>query len=121
MGLNLNNVLIGSDNPVALVEFYTKVLGDPCWQGGDWFAWRAGQGLLTVGPYGDVTGPTGRPGRILFGFHADDVVGEFERITALGAQVVRPPYHPDDAPNDWLTVLADPDGNYLQIWDNSDP
>ena len=120
MSLSLNNVLIGSADPPVLVDFYTKVLGQPVWEGGGWVAWRAGVGLLTVGPNGDVTRSTERPGPVLFGFHADDVVAEFDRIKACGAEVVREPYHPPDAPDDWLAVLADPDGNYFQIWDASD-
>lgn len=121
MSLSLNNVLIDSDDPSVLVEFYTKVLGEPVWKRGGWVAWRAGVGLLTVGPNRDVTRSTERPGPVLFGFHADDVVGEVERIKAGGAEVVRAPYHPPDAPDDWLAVLADPDGNHFQIWDAPDP
>ena len=118
MTLNLNNGLIGSHQPDTLVEFYTAVLGPPIWSGGPWVAWKAGGGFLTVGPFNDLTGPTGAPGRTLFGFLTDDVVGQVERMVAAGATVVHAPYHPVDVSEEnWLAVLADPDGNYLQLWD----
>ncbi len=115
--LNLNNIFIGSAAPGVLVDFYTEALGPPVWSGGAWVAWRAGCGFLTIGPFGEITGPTQSPGRMLFGFFTDDVVAEVERITRAGATVVNAPYHPVDAPDNWLAVMADPDGNYFQLWD----
>lgn len=122
MGLNLNNVLIGSNDSRALATFYTKVFGEPTFRLGSWVAWEIGDGFLTIGPHTDVTGHSARPGPVLIGFFADDVKGEFERIKGLGARVVRAPFHPVDDPEGWLAFLADPDGNYFQImWPTKGP
>jgi predicted enzyme related to lactoylglutathione lyase len=121
-GLNLNNVLIGSDDPDKLAAFYTRVFGDPIFRGGGWTAWQAGEGFLTIGPYVEVTGRREQPGRVLIGFVTQDVPGEFERITNAGARVVRAPFHPVDDPGGWLAFLADPDGNHFQImWPTQGP
>lgn len=92
------------------------------WQVGGWFAWRAGEGFLTVGPHSEVTGRGEQPGRVLIGFVTKDVQGEFERIKKAGAEVVQPPFHPVDDPDGWLAFLADPDGNYFQLmWPTQGP
>jgi predicted enzyme related to lactoylglutathione lyase len=120
--LNLNNVLIGSNDPDALAAFYSRVFGDPMWSGGGWTAWQAGEGFLTVGPHREITTSRERPGPVLIGFVTEDVPGEFERITSAGARSVRPPFHPADDPDGWLAFLADPDGNHFQImWPTKGP
>jgi predicted enzyme related to lactoylglutathione lyase len=120
--LDLNNVLIGSDNPDGLAAFYTKVFGEPIFRSGGWTAWEAGNGFLTVGPHGDVTERRDAPGPVLVGFVTEDVPAEFARIKDAGATVVRPPFHPVDDPEGWLAFLADPDGNVFQIiWPTRGP
>ena len=114
VALNLNNVLVGSDKPERLIAFYSEVLGPPSWEGGGYVAWSAGHGYLCVGP-GAVAGRSDEPERVVIGFQAEDVLGEFERIRAAGGEVVRAPFHPVDGPDDWLAVIADPDGNLVQI------
>jgi len=52
------------------------------------------------------------PGRVMFNFETAQVNEEFERMKALGAQVVREPYELGDG---WIATLADPDGNYFQL------
>ena len=32
--MNLNSILIGSENPERLVDFYTKLFGQPTWNEG---------------------------------------------------------------------------------------
>lgn len=52
------------------------------------------------------------PGRVMFNLETAQVKEEFERMKALGAQVVREPYEIGDG---WIATLADPDGNYFQL------
>lgn len=115
MGLNLRSVLIGSDNPALLAEFYSKIFGEPVWSGGDFQAWQAGDGFVTVGPHDQVKGPNTSPGRILFNLESEDVEGESRRIKELGATVVQEPYHPGEEPKALLATFADPDNNYFQL------
>ena len=115
MGLSLRSVLIGSENPASLAEFYGKIFGEPVWSGGDFQAWEAGDGFVTVGPHNEVKGANTSPGRILLNLETEDVEGEFERIKGLGATVVQAPYHPGEEPKALLATFADPDNNYFQL------
>jgi len=51
----------------------------------------------------------------MFNIETDDVQGEFERITGLGASVIQNPYHPEENLKMTLATLADPDGNFFQL------
>ena len=113
--LNLNSVMISSEDPKPLVEFYTKVFGEPGWTGGDFTGWKAGNGYVMVGPHSDVKGRNEMPGRMMFFLETEDVQGEFARLKGLGAQVQQEPYQPGEAPDGWLATLVDPDGNFFQL------
>jgi predicted enzyme related to lactoylglutathione lyase len=113
--LNLNTVMISSEDPKTLAQFYGKVLGDPAWSGGEFVAFRAGQGYVLIGPHSEVKGRNEMPGRLIFFFEADDVKAEFERLKGLGVEVQQEPYQPDEDPEGWLATLVDPDGNFFQL------
>lgn len=118
--LNFNSLIIFSDKPSALVEFYKKVLQTEVeWSGGDFSSLRAGQGFLIFGPHSKVHGKNMKPERMIFNFETPDVKGEFERIKKMGAKVIQKPYHPDeddkDAPDALVATFADPDGNFFQL------
>jgi predicted enzyme related to lactoylglutathione lyase len=115
--VNLTGVMVGSDNAKGLAEFYTKILGSPQWsdEENDWYGYTVGNGSIAIGPHSEVSGKNQSPGRIMLSFETEDVKGEFDRIAALGAQVVAEPYVPGGAPDMWLATFADPDGNYFQL------
>ena len=119
MALNLNSVMLGSDDPKKLADFYSMVLGAPSPEWSDeangWFGFRAGDGGLAIGPHSDVKGTNQEPGRIMLNFETPDVTGEFERVKAAGAQVVAEPYEPGGGGGMLLCTFADPDGNYFQL------
>ncbi|HEX2272591.1 MAG TPA: VOC family protein [Acidimicrobiales bacterium] len=119
MALNLNNIMLGSEDSRRLAEFYTKVLGaaNPDWsdEANGWFGFQAGDGSLAIGPHSEVKGRNQQPGRIMLNISTPDVKGEFERIKALGAEVVAEPYEPGGAGEMVLCTFADPDGNYFQL------
>ncbi|MGH2721758.1 MAG: hypothetical protein ACRDJO_09155, partial [Actinomycetota bacterium] len=60
--MNLNSVLIGSEDPERLTTYYGKLLGNPGWDQGGFTGWQIGTGWLTVGPHDQVTGPNAHPG-----------------------------------------------------------
>ena len=119
MTLNLNSIMLGSDDSKALAAFYTKVLGDPNpeWtdESGGWFGYQAGAGGIAIGPHSDVKGKNQHPGRIMLNFETPDVKAEFERVKGLGAEVVAEPYSPMDDERMLMCTFADPDGNYFQL------
>jgi len=116
--LNLNSILVSSEDPKVLSAFYTKVLGEPGWDEDGFVGWQAGSGWLMVGPHTEVKGQNEMPGRIIWNFETEDVRGEFERIKALGVRVKQEPYNPGGdggGPEMLLATFEDPDGNYFQL------
>ena len=47
--MNLNGILIGSEDPEGLVAYYTRLFGEPGWAGGDFRGWQLGTGYVTAG------------------------------------------------------------------------
>jgi predicted enzyme related to lactoylglutathione lyase len=116
--MNLNSILIGSEDPKGLAAYYTKLFGAPVWDDGGYVGWQLGSGFLTVGPHDQVKGRNASPGRILWNLETPDVRGEFERMKAAGATVVQAPYTPDgmeDVGEGEIATFEDPDGNYFQL------
>jgi predicted enzyme related to lactoylglutathione lyase len=96
--MNLNGILIGSEDPQRLAAYYTSLFGEPGWTGGDFRGWQLGSGYVTVGPYDRVQGRNPQPGRLIWNLETADVQGEFERLKAAGATVIQEPYRPGEAP-----------------------
>jgi len=115
--MKLTGVMIGSENPKVLGEFYNKVFGDAGWQQDDWYGYDINGGTLMVGPHSDIKGQSSEPARIMISLGSTDVTADFERMKGAGAAVIAKPYQPDAESNAnvWLATLADPDGNYLQL------
>lgn len=113
--MNLNSVMIGTEDTERLVGYYTKVFGTPAGMDGGYTWWQIGTGGLTVAPHDQVKGPNAHPGRLIWNIESADVPGDFERLKAAGASVVQEPYHPGEAPEMWVTTFADPDDNYFQL------
>ena len=112
--MNFNNILIGSEEPRRLIEYYTKLFGEPTMSDESYTGWLIGQGFVSVGPHSEVKGKNPQPGRLIWNIETTDVKGEFERMQAAGAIVVREPYSFEGYPDMWIATLADPDDNYFQ-------
>jgi predicted enzyme related to lactoylglutathione lyase len=115
MSFNFNNILIGSENPEALVEYYTKLFGPPGFQEGGYAGWQFGEGFVSIGAHSEVHGANAQPGRMIWNMECPDVHGEFAKLKAAGAIVIREPYEMDEAPGFAIATLADPDNNYFQL------
>ncbi len=113
--MDLNGILIGSDNPQQLREYYTKLFGKPGWDEGGFFGWQIGTGSVTVGTHDQVKGKNTDSARVIWNIQTADVKGQVEKLKAAGATVVREPYQPDGAPEMWITTFSDPDDNYFQL------
>lgn len=59
--MNLNSVMIGSEDAKRLADYYTKLFGEPDWSDQGFAGWQLGQGSLTVGPHDEVSGATPSP------------------------------------------------------------
>ena len=114
--LTLNSLLLSSEAPKKLVDFYRKVLArEPKWQEGEYTGFENGACTLVIGPHSKVVGQNKNPERIILNLETSDVKGEFKRIKGLGAKVIADPYHMEDNQDFLIATLADPDGNYFQL------
>jgi predicted enzyme related to lactoylglutathione lyase len=113
--MNFNSILIGSDNAERLAAYYTRLFGEPTWNDGGYTGWLIGSGAVTVGPHSEVAGPNAHPGRLIWNIESPDVQGDFERLKAAGAIVIREPYGFEGAPGSLIATFADPDDNYFQL------
>jgi predicted enzyme related to lactoylglutathione lyase len=118
--MNLNSILIGSEDPKRLADYYRKLFGDPSMDDGTYTGWMIGAGFVGVGPHSEVHGRNAEPGRILWNIEDEDVPATFARLKDAGAIVVREPYQFEGMPG-WIATLADPDGNYFQLMSPYEP
>jgi predicted enzyme related to lactoylglutathione lyase len=119
--MNLNSVLIGSENPQPLADYYTKLFGEPSWNDGGYVGWMIGSGAVTIGPHDQVKGKNSEPGRVIWNVETADVKSEFDRFVAAGATVVQEPYSPGEEMDGLIATFADPDGNYFQLMSPMSP
>lgn len=112
--LSLNSLLVSSENPEKLREFYGKIFDKkPDMDDHRYFGWLVGKGFISFGPHDKVKGKSTNPERVIFNFETTDVKEEFERIKKLNAEVISEPY--DAGGGMLIATLADPDGNYFQL------
>ena len=96
--MNLTTVLIGSEDPKRLIDHYTKLFGKPGMEDGPYAGWKIGDGWISVGPHSDVKGKNPTPGRMLLNIETTDVKGDFAKLKAAGAIVIREPYREEGWP-----------------------
>ncbi len=113
--MNLNSMLIGSEDPQRLADYYRKLFGKPGWDMSPYIGWQIGTGGITVGPHDQVKGRNTQPGRLIWNIESSDIKGDFERLKAAGARVIREPYNPGEEADGWIATFADPDDNYFQL------
>ena len=113
--MNFNSILIGSEDPQRLVDYYTRLFGKPGFSDGGYTGWQIGTGNVTVGPHSEVKGKSAHPGRIIWNIESADVKGDFDRFKAAGAIVIRDPYNPGGPEEGFIATFADPDDNYFQL------
>ena len=114
--LNLNSIMIGSQQPKVLANFYEKVLEKkPDMEEGGWYGFSAGGCFLSLGAHDKVKGEAKNPERIILNFETNDIDEEFARIKKLGATVIAEPYNMEGEGPHQVATFADPDGNYFQL------
>jgi predicted enzyme related to lactoylglutathione lyase len=113
--MDFNSILIGSEDPKRLVEYYTKLIGEPAFSDDSYTAWQIGSGSVAVGPHSEVHGRNPSPGRVIWNIQTPDVQEVFDRFKAAGATVVTEPYAFEGSPGSSIATFEDPDGNYFQL------
>jgi predicted enzyme related to lactoylglutathione lyase len=112
--MKLSGVLIGTEDPKRLKDYYTKLFGKPSWEMDGYFGWQFGTEGIAFGAHDQVKGKNPQPGRMIWNLESTDVKGEFAKLKAAGATVVREPYQPGEGQG-WIATLSDPDNNYFQL------
>lgn len=113
--MDFNSLLIGSEDPQRLVDYYTKLFGEPAMSMGGYTGWQLGRGFITVGPHDGVKGTSAHPGRIIWNIESQDVQADFDRLRAAGAIVIAEPYAFEGQDGMSIATFADPDDNYFQL------
>lgn len=119
--MEFSGILIGSEDPERLIEYYTRVLGEPGFTEGGYTGWQLGSGYVTIGPHDGVKGRSAHPGRIIWNMESQDVQADFDRLKAAGAIVIAEPYGFEGADDSSIATFADPDDNYFQIMSPMQP
>ena len=115
--MKLSGIMLNSEDPKNLSNFYTKILGKPDWEMNEMYGYgKSGNNILIMG-HSEVKGTNKDAARIMLSFAVEDTKAEFDKIKSAGAKVIAEPYQPDKNGNSkvWLATLADPDGNYIQL------
>jgi len=112
--MNLNSIMIGSEDPKKLAAYYTKLFGAPTWEEEGFTGWQLGSGSVTVGLHDQIKGKNKHPGRVMWNIETPDVKSEFDRLVEAGATVVQEPYQPGGT-EFWVATFSDPDDNYFQL------
>ena len=116
--MNLNSILIGSENPERLVDFYTKLFGKPTWNEGGYTGWMIGSGSVTVGPHDKVKGKNTSPGRIIWNIESPRREGRLRPLQGGGRDGDRGAVRSGGRAASGraaIATFADPDDNYFQL------
>src|SRR5437667_12888062 len=73
VAMNFNSVMIGSEDPKRLADYYTKILGKPAMSEGGYDGWQIGSGWIRIGPHGEFKGKNTTPGRRSLNIECVDV------------------------------------------------
>jgi hypothetical protein len=78
--LDFNSVLVFSEDPKKLADFYKKVFQkDPDWSESGYYGFLVGKGFITFGPHDKVRARNAHPERILLNFETKDVKNQEAR------------------------------------------
>jgi predicted enzyme related to lactoylglutathione lyase len=113
--MDFNSILIGSEDPQRLVDYYKKLLGEPVYSDGGYTTWQVGSGFVSIGAHSEVKGRSLSPGRIIWNIETPDVREVFDKWKTAGGIVVAEPYGFEQAPGSTIATFEDPDGNYFQL------
>ncbi len=116
----LDAVLIGSEDPKALADFYKDKVGlnqtdefEYGENGEAGFMFKVGSSGLTILPHSDIKGKNTNPARIMINIEVDDEEVEVKRLKDAGVKVVAEIYHVEGY--GYIATFEDVDGNYFQL------
>lgn len=116
----LDSVVLFSENPKELYEFYKEKVGlnfsveAEIGEGEDLYGYepKGSTGFYIV-HHSEVHGKTKEPMRAMVNFEVDDLEAETKNLKEKGVKVITEPYHMEDY--GFIATFEDPDGNYFQL------
>src|SRR4051812_49764908 len=78
--MNLNSILIGSEDPKRLADYYTRLFGEPGWNMGGYIGWQLGSGGAAGGAPEPGKGRQPRPGPGNFHNQSGHPKGGLDRV-----------------------------------------
>lgn len=116
----IDSILISSENPKALADFYKDKVGlkldmeiEYGEKGESGFMFKVGSSGLTILPHVEVKGKNPNPARIMLNIEVDDEEVEVKRLKDAGVKVVAQIYHVEGY--GYIATFEDVDGNYFQF------
>lgn len=116
----LDAVLISSENPKVLADFYSEKVGltlkdeiEYGEKGESGFMFEVGKVGFTILPHSDIKGQNSSPARIMLNFEVDDCEVECKRLKDAGVNCIAEVYHIEGY--GYVCTFEDPDGNYFQL------
>lgn len=116
----LDGVLISSENPKALADFYKDKVGlkfedefEYGENGEKGFMFKIGSVSLAILPHGDIKGKNSTPARIMLNIEVDDEETEVKRLKDAGVNCTQNIYHVEGY--GLVATFEDVDGNYFQF------
>lgn len=116
----LEGVLISSENPKALSDFYKEKVGlnfedefEFGEEGHVGYTFKVGSNMLAILPHDKVKGKNQDAPRIMLNIEVDDEEAEVKRLKDAGVKVVQDTYHVEGY--GLITTFEDLDGNYFQF------
>ena len=116
----LDSVLISSENPKALADFYKDKVGlefesefEYGEKGEAGFMFKMGNVGLTILPHSDIKGKNSNPARVMLNIEVDDEEAEVKKLKDAGVKCVEETYHVEGY--GYIATFEDVDGNYFQL------
>ncbi|KKS97488.1 MAG: hypothetical protein UV73_C0008G0008 [Candidatus Gottesmanbacteria bacterium GW2011_GWA2_43_14] len=117
----IESVLLFSENPKELMEFYRDTLGlkvDMEGEYGDeeelYVGFQPGKGsYMVVMHHSKVKGKNREPERFMVNFEVDNIEKEVARLDKAKVRKIQDIYHVEDYGK--IATFVDPDGNYFQL------
>ncbi len=116
----IDAILIASENPKVLADFYKDKVGlqfedefEYGEEGKSGFMFKVGSTGLTILPHDEVKGKNTNPARIMLNIEVDDIETEVKRLKDAGVKVVAEVYHVEGY--GYIATFEDVDGNYFQL------
>ncbi|AXK33928.1 VOC family protein [Streptomyces armeniacus] len=117
---HLGGIVLGSTDPERLWEWYRTAFAPGAAKDGEMLGLELGGTYLIFESRDDVAAKAAEPGRILVNFEVADIRASEKHLDeTLSVHWIRPVTDMDGEV--FLATVEDPDGNYIQLYQEQEP